>query len=211
MMQISEGSTGIVLDVTPNEAGVSTKDFYFAVDDTVLLSLFVRSVTSGTLSVRMDLVRPDYTKTLIEFPTITGPAAEIMIKEASPATANLRVTATYTGPCNFVVTARGVPSTSGTVKTTSAGITAAAAKKFVVGTAPTEIISQVPVRASVLITNNSSSAILYVGFSQEELTSGNGYPVQPGTGIELTVASGLTVFAASSESNTDVRTLHGGS
>lgn len=75
-----------------------------------------------------------------------------------------------------------------------------------VGTVALQLLAANSARRSVFIFNNSATATLYVG-NDATVSSANGWPIQPKSGLVIEKAATAAVWAISSGAATDVRTL----
>lgn len=213
---IQTGKEVKILDESPSTSG--SKEICFNIDsDTVIISLEVLS-TSGDVDVDVytlgdvdDDVTPIQFQ-VIDFPTVSAPTTELVIKKAASSLQKIRVVVTYTDACAYRIRCRGISVGETSVK--FSGATAAAHSGTTIGPAATLIIPvSLADRNGVSLVNNHATGILYVGFTSG-VTVGPGAlagtPVKPGGSIGLDVAAGLTVYGISDGATLDIRILEVG-
>lgn len=194
-----------VMDITATEAGTQTAKF--AIDaESVLFSLYVGTV-SGDVNVTVYTYGLDgHEVPIIEFPTVSAPTTELLLRKAASALQLIKVVVTYTDACTFNLRARGASAEAASFQILSAN-TFRASQKDVTTTAGTLIAAALSDRNGVLITNNNvgGNEILYLGGSLLEATTGVGTPIRPGGNITLDIAAGAEIYAVADNGTIDVR------
>lgn len=207
MRPLDTGKTITVL--SKNESTAGTESQTFTIDsEAVLFSLYVTSVT-GTLNISVH-TQADTGKSIkvLDFPAITGPTTDLLLRKIADVMSIVRVDVTWTGACQFELRARGV--SGGTTSVKLAGATNAKASQINCPASETVLI---PValtdRSGLAIKNNNTTGILYVGFSVGESAPATGWPMGPGESLLVDVAAGQAVYGTGS-TTIDVRVLQAG-
>lgn len=175
--------------------------------DSCLVSLWVSSISSGSLTVRVTTITEVGREfEVITFPAVTGPTTNLLLKKASLAMSRVRVEAVATGPCDFEVDLKGI--SVGEASTKLVGSAAATAVKYTATGTPAILIpSSLADRTAVQIQNNGPTGTLYLGFSLAEATLASGFPVPVGGQWVGDLASGQVIYAVTSGPSVDVRTI----
>jgi len=175
--------------------------------DSVLVSVFCKSVT-GTLQIRVFTeVDVGEDVEIITFPEITTATANLLIRKAALSMDRVRVEAVYSGASEYSVRVRGIGAGETSVRIE--GQTSATASKEDIGTTPQVIIpSDMEDRTGLILKNNSTSGILYIGFTLAELAEG--YPIGPGESLGMDLAGGQSIYGVSSSGTLDIRILQAG-
>jgi len=182
--------------VTKTNAPANVEEHYLSIDsDTVLISLYVSSLSSGTFNVDVyTLTTDDKLSKVISFPTLTAPTSELLLRKAAAVMQRIKVVITYTGTASFEVRARGLSAGEMSVKIQ--GASTAKAQKLTVGMTPGLLIpAALNGRSSLVLKNNNASGTLYLGFTLTEATTAIGYPLGPGESMGLDLESGAEVYA----------------
>jgi hypothetical protein len=183
----------------------------FSLDaDTVLLSLFVSSLSSGSLSIVAYTFTEEGKETsIISFPPITGPTSELLLRKAAATMSNIRVLVTATGPAVFDLRARGLSSGETSVKIL--GAAEVTTSQLTVGLTPTALLpATLTDRLGVVIRNWSSTDTLFVAESVPKTTTSLGYPLAPGESMGIDLQAGQTLFGVANPSSVDVRIMQAG-
>lgn len=199
-----------VLDQT--ETGAATRISKFTIDsDSILVSLFVESLTSGTLDVEV------WTETeegkelrVIAFPTITSVTTELILRKAAACMSRVYVKVVNTGACTYEVRARGI--TAGELSVRIQGASQGSASSTTVTTTPAPLIPvNLNERSALIIKNfNDSTGTLFIGFTLAEATVADGYPIRPTESLGIDIESGTSIYAVSDTGTVDVRLLQAG-
>lgn len=206
---IPHGKTETVMNLVTTSAG--TRIEYFSVEaDSVLISLFAE-VVSGTLDVSVyTLTEEGKELQVITFPTLNAPTSELLLKKAAAVMSRIKVVATYSGASTFEVRARAIGAGETSVKIL--GASQAKASQLTVGIIPTPLFPvSLTDRAGMIVKNNGTTAILYIGYSIAETASGIGYPIGPGESLGIDLGSGSTIYGRASTGTIDVRLMESAS
>jgi hypothetical protein len=160
-MPTSPLPTGKVLTVFRETAfAVGTDSRAFSLDaDTVLLSLFVSSLSSGTLVVKAYTMTEEGKEVLVNtFPTVSGPTGELLLKKAAAVMGRIRIEVVATGVCGFEVRARGI--TIGEASVRILGATGGTASQTTVGITTQVLIGAgLQDRNGLIIRNNNNTSV----------------------------------------------------
>jgi hypothetical protein len=187
--------------------GSGSRRVSFVLDsDSLLVSLYVRTLTSGTLDVYvLTYTSPGEDVEIIRFPQITAPTTDLLLKKSADTMSNSILVIEYTGSCNLQVVGRGMGS--GTTSARILGATELRASPAPVTTTPALLIPAALVdRAGIVIKNNTPNSILYIGFKLAEATTTIGYPMGGGECIGIDIEAGQEIYAVGSTS-IDVRLI----
>lgn len=114
-MIIHPGTSARLVNTSASAAGVTTKDFVVQ-SDSVLVSVWVSSIT-GSLTVELlDVLDEDKESVALSLPPFVAPSTAVFSQQSGTVTSNVRIKATYTGACDFQVYVRAVgPVSSGSI------------------------------------------------------------------------------------------------
>jgi hypothetical protein len=206
---ISPGKTVIVF--REDTFGPQTQSIVFTSDgDSVLLSLWVGSLSSGTLSVRA-FTQADDTKEveILAFPVISAPTTELLLQKAALALSRVRLEISATGTVGDLdIRAKALSAGETSAKILSAG--SLETSSISIGTSPTLLIaSSLTDRNGLTIKNFGGGGTLYLSEAQAKLPS-SAWPVGPGEVWSLDVNAGVEIWAVSSSGTLDVRLAQSG-
>lgn len=205
---LPRGKEHLLISESPTQAGSKTESI--GIDsDSVLVSLFVTSIT-GTIDVTVYTeVDTGQESEIISFPQINSSTANLLIRKAALSMDRVRVEAVYTGACEYSVRVRGIGAGEASVKIQ--GQSNASASQSNVGTSAQIVIpSTLDDRVGLVLKNNSASGTLYIGFTMAEASLGNAYPLAPGESLGMDLAAGQAIYGLSSSGTIDVRILQAG-
>jgi hypothetical protein len=205
---LPEGKTTPLLVVNPAEQGTWIVEFSLDADS-VLLSLFVDSITSGSLSVEAFAVADEGKEvSIIEFPTITGPTTNLLLRKAAVALSRIKVVVTSTGPASFDLRARGIGAGESTVRIVGASdlVTSTAT----VTTTPTSILPVTLTDRLGVVLRNWTGNVIYLAETAAKANPTQGYPIGIGESLGLDIQAGQEVWAATASGSSDVRIMEAG-
>lgn len=207
---LPQGKQATIFSRTETVAGSASCELTLDAD-TLLASLYVTSITAGSLSVVVEtLTDNDKALVIIEFPTLTAPTTELVLQKAAAAMARVRFTATWTGAVTFDVRARGLGLGETNTKLVGAS-SAVASQKDIDDSAPQVLIPlSLAQRSGLVIRNWSAAGTLYVGFTAPEANPATGYPIAPKEQIGMDLATGATLYAIADAGTIDVRIVEAG-
>lgn len=208
-MLLSVGTQDRILAEATTGAGVSSREGS-TLSDSLLVSLWATSVTSGTLSVTVyTLTDTGREEAVITFPAVSTGTTSLLLRKAAVTLQRFRVTATYTGVCTYEVYVRAISGGE-----SSARILGAATWQVTqadVTTTPALLIpASLDDRAGLLIKNWSDSRNVFVAESLAKIASGDSYPLAPRDGLSMDLAAGAQVYAVAEGGTADVRIVESG-
>jgi hypothetical protein len=210
-MALNPGKTERIISETPTAAGETVREGAI-ISDSLLATLWVDNISSGTLTVTVyTLTDSNKEVELFTFPVLSASTSNLLLKKAGISLQRYKVRATYTGACSYEIHIRAI-SGIGESSTKILGSQNWAVGKAVVSTSPQLLIpAAILDRRGFIIKNNSSSdQIIYVAESAASATAGTGFPLSVGEGLSVDVASGAEVYVVSSASGADVRYAQAG-
>lgn len=193
------------------QTAAGTESVRFSVDaETVLLSAAIIS-TSGDVDIKVYTQGGDdgQEMQIISFPTISAPTTSLVMKKAAQTLQRVRVEVTFTGACSYNIRARGISGGAADVRILGA-TDATASASTVTTTAGVLVPSALTDRSGVVLKNNNSTGIMYIGFTMAQAATSIGYPVGPQEALALDVDSGVEVYAVADAGTIDVRILEAG-
>jgi len=201
---LSQGKEAQIFNESPTEAGTMTE--YISVDaDTVLFSLQA-SVITGTLKVNVYTEGGDgATVKTIDFPILSSPTVDLLLRKASATMQRVKVEVIYTGACSFIIRARGTATGEASFKIL--GANDLVTSQFTVTTTVGPVITaSLTDRATVVIKNyNLSSGTLFIGGTALQATVAEGYPVGPQESFVVDVQAGQEIYGVADAGTIDVR------
>lgn len=192
-----------VFNSSPTAAG--TEEYRFIVEaDTVLFSVQA-SVVSGTLKVEVFTEGTDGAEVrTIEFPELSAPTTDLLLRKASATMQKVVVRATYSGACTFVVRARGTATGEASFRILGAN-DLVVSKTSVSTTAGAVVTAALTDRATVVIkNNNSTTGVLYIAETLAKATT-DAYPVGPQESFVVDIQAGQEIFGVADAGTIDVR------
>lgn len=195
----------------------------------ILASLYVNSVTAGTLTVSV------YTMTdvgkeslLFTFPVIAAPTVNLLLRRSGDTLQRFRVVADYTGICDYEVYIRATES-GGTQDVNILGqpidvnvindidVTIVppsqwqTSQQTVTTTAALLIPAAIADRKGILIKNWSAGTDVFLGESLAAANTASGYPLSARDAVALDISAGSAVYAVTSSGTADIRIVQAGS
>lgn len=184
---------------------------YFTIEsDTVLLSLFVETLSAGSVTVTAWTQTEEGREVpIIAFPVLTGPTTELLLRKAPIALNAVRVEVTTTGTATFELRARAIATGEASVRIEAAR--SWSVNQITVPAAPTNLIpAALEDRSGLLIKNYLGNAVLFIAENAAKLIAGEGYPLGPGESVGMDVGAGQEVYGESSGAALDVRIVEAG-
>ena len=209
--RVIEGKTSKLFDGLLTGSGTKCIDFTLDTADTILASLYVRSLTSGTI----DVVVRTYTVTgesvdIITFPTLSAPTADLVLKKAATGLNNMQLCITHTGDAEVSIYGKGIATGEASVRIL--GASEGRASQQTVPSTPTVIVPSALVdRAGLVLKNNDTTKRMYIGFTSGEANTTSGYPISPGESIGIDMAAGVAIWGVAESGTIDVRILEANS
>lgn len=208
-MMLKQGLQEVLVKEAPTSSGSTTKDFSIQ-SDAVLIIVWV-AATSGIIDISVSSILDDGSKEslLIEFPEIKAPTPTLLQKRSAAATTRLRLKITYTGSCDYEVSARAISTGSG--DTRILGATSLQMLQKNVSTPHVVLIpSSTKDRSAIAIKNNSTTGTIYIGETVAKANIAKGWPIGPKDALGLDVQAGVELYAISDGPVCDIRIIESG-
>ena len=228
-MLIQQGTQNRVIHETTAGAGVTTRDGS-VISDSLLVSLWVDSIASGTLILQVYTLTEDGKQLLLyTFPTLSAPSSILTLSGPLPSLQRFQLVATYTGICQYEVYVRAVSTPAGstvTIANQPVDVTVVGGSFDVSIASPTDwmtqqvtvtstpallIASSLSDRQSLLVKNWDPTNTIYIAESLTNATSLVGYPLSARDGIAIDLAPGAAIYAVTASGTADVRIVQAGS
>lgn len=209
-MFLTKGTQERLIVETTAGAGTTSKEGSIG-SDTLLVSLWVDSISSGNLVVTVYTLTDENKQVkIIQFPEITAGTTELLLKKSAVSLQRYRVIATYSGSCSYEIYVRAI--SAGETNTRILGSASWSIGKSTVGIEPALLIpAAINDRRGLIIKNNSgSNQIVYLGESLDKATVADGFPIVPGESFAVDLESGAAVYAVSDIADADVRYAQAG-
>jgi len=202
---VNAGKTVVLFDGTLAGSGVESVDFVLHAD-TLLLSVFVRSVSGNVTVSCSTFTLPGEATTVIDFPTVSAPTTELLLKKAAVALANCQLSINHTAACELQVVAKGL--TAGELNARILAANTATAYSVSVTNTAAVLIPAVLTDRSGLVIKNTSTANVYIGFTLAEASPTSGWLLTQGESLSIDLAAGQAVFAVRGTPGTsDIRII----
>lgn len=174
--------------------------------DSILVSLWVPTVTSGTLEVVIYTLSDTGKEVdIITFPPISAGTTSLLLRKSAVTLQRFRIEATYTGIVEYEVYVRAI-SGAGESSARILGSSNWAVSQLTVGTTATELVpAALTDRSGIVVKNWSSTATVYIAESMANAQVSIGYPLAPRDALALDIAAGASVWAISDTPGADMR------
>lgn len=206
---VTPGKT--VLIFRESSAAADTRTAIFSIDsDSVLVSLYVGLIASGTLDVTVYTVAEEGQETaIVSFPQILGPTTELLLKKSAVALSTIKIVVVTTGIASFDIRAKAIGSGESSVKIQGANDWQVSQTDI-----PAVATLVIPVsltdRSGLVIKNFDAAADLYLAESAAKCTLAIAYPIGPGESLAMDLSAGQEVWGISSAGVIDVRIAEAG-
>lgn len=179
--------------------------------DSILVSLWVPTVTSGTLSVKVYTLSDSGKEVvLITFPILSAGTTELLLRKSAVTLQRFRIEATYTGVVEYEIYVRAITG-AGESSARILGSSNWAVSQKDIPTSSTELIpSSLTDRSGLVIKNWSATATVYIGEDSSKAQISLGYPLAPRDALALDIAAGASVWAISDSGVADIRIAQSG-
>lgn len=187
----------------------------FTIDsDSVQAALYVGAIT-GSVDVKFYTVTNDGELEIIEFPTITAPLGEILLRKAAASMSRVKAVVTCTGSASINLVARAI--TAGESSVVIEGADNWRTEGYTVTTTPAVLIPAALVdRRGLAIRNYNNSGLLYIAETLAKVTGGttpaalpHAFILKAGESIQIDITAGSAVYAVG-DTTIDVRTIEVG-
>jgi hypothetical protein len=191
-------------------AGIYSRTFTLDAD-AVLVSLFVSSISTGSLDVVIYTETEEGKEYLVgTFPSITSATSNLLIKKSAVALSRIRIQATLVGgPATYEIRARGIAIGEASVRIQGA-VSGSSSSVTATNTTGVLIPSNLADRTSLIIKNNSNAGTLFIGFTPAEATLTNGYPLGPHESLGIDIEAGTVIYSVADVPSIDIRLLQAG-
>lgn len=208
-MHISTGTQTRLLKEITTAAGSTSREGSIE-SDAILVSLWVESIVSGSVTVEVySLTEDNQSRFEFSFPAVSGPTLQYLQRKSGVKFQRFRVVATYDDVTSYEIYVRAV-SNAGESSTSILGAASLSTSHVDISTAPSVLIpSALEDRNGLTIKNWTGAATLYVSESLAKLPA-DAWPLTPGEVWSLDVAAGVTIYAVSSSGVIDVRIAQSG-
>lgn len=208
-MLINTGTQERLIKEVTEGAGSTVKEGSIR-SDSLVATVYVDSVSSGTLTITVRTLTDNGKEVdIINFPVISAPTTDLLLKKSGVSMQRFKVTATYTGVCEYEVYVRAIEGV-GESSVRIIGPANLSTSSVTVGTSPQVLLaSSLTDRNGLTIKNYSGTGTLFVSEDSGKLTA-DAWPVAPGEVWFLDVASGVTLYAVSTSGSLDIRIAEAG-
>lgn len=208
-MLLSPGTQDRYISETTVGSGSTVKEGSI-LTDSILATLWVNSIGSGTLSVSIyTLTDVGKEALLFSFPVVSASTTNLLLKKAAISLQRFRIVATYTGICNYEVYVRAVEG-AGESSSVIQGAGSLTSDQTSIGTTPTILIASILTdRQGLVVKNWSTTGNLFISESAGKLP-GQGWPLAPKDAIALDVGAGTAIYGVSDAGTLDIRILQAG-
>lgn len=209
-MLINNGTQERLIDEITVGSGSTVREGSIK-SDSILVSLWVDSVTSGTLSVSVYTLTDAGKETeVITFPDISSNTTELLLRKSAVSLQRFRVVANYTGVCEYEVYVRAIEG-AGESSARILGATNWKVSQATVGTTAAVLIgAALSDRAGVVVKNWSVTQTIYLAETLAKATVGLGYPLAARDAIAMDIAAGAEVYAVADAAGADARIAESG-
>lgn len=209
-MLIHPGTQERFLAEVTTGAGTSEREGSIQ-SDSLLATLWVNSISSGTLSVVVYTeTEPGKDRDIITFPTVSAPSSELLMRKAGVSLQKFRVVVTYTGVCDYEIYIRateGIGESSNKIL----GADSWKVSSTTVTTTPGILIpASLEDRNGLVIKNWSPTGSVFIAETLAKATTAIGYPLAPKDALALDVAAGVSVYAVADAGSVDIRIAESG-
>lgn len=209
-MLINVGTQERMLLESPTEAGSKSVEGSIR-SDSLVATLWVDSVTAGTLSITFYTLTDTGKETeLFHFPDVTAGTTNLLLKKSGISLQRFRIQANYSGACTYEVYVRAVEG-AGESSTRILGSSDWRVSQLNISTTPVILIAaSLEDRNGVLVKNWDNTGTLYIGESLAKADPTVGYPLAPKDALALDIAAGAAVYAVGTQAVVDVRVAEAG-
>jgi hypothetical protein len=209
-MLLNNGTQERLISETTVASGTTVKEGSIK-SDSLLVSLWVDSVSSGTLSITVyTLTDTGKEVEVITFPTLSTNTTNLLLRKSAVSLQRFRVVATYTGVCTYEIYVRAIEG-AGESSSKILGSDNWKVSQVTVGTSAVVLVAAALTdRSGILVKNWSSSQTVYIAETLVKATSAVGYPLAPRDALALDIAAGASVYAISDAANADLRLAEAG-
>lgn len=231
-MLIHSGTQERLIAESPAAAGSTSREGS-VMSDSILATLWVNSITSGTLTVSVYTLTDTGKEVLLfSFPVLAAPSTTLVLQKSGVSLQRFRVQATYTGACDYEVYIRAISGASSgsqdvNIINQPISVTVDSGDIDVHIQPPsmweTSQVTVTPVaailipavlfdRKGILVKNWSSTQIdVYIGESLLAANIASGYPLSARDALAVDLSAGSALYGVTSSGSADVRIVQAGS
>lgn len=209
-MLLNNGTQERLISETTVAGGSTVKEGSIK-SDSLLVSLWVDSVSSGTLSITVyTLTDAGKEVEVITFPTLSTNTTNLLLRKSAVSLQRFRVVATYTGVCSYEIYVRAIEG-AGESSSKILGSDNWKVSQLTIGTSAVILVAAALTdRSGILVKNWSNSQTVYIADTIVKATSSVGYPLAPRDALALDIAAGASVYAVSDAAGADLRLAEAG-
>lgn len=227
-MLITTGTQDRVIKEVTTGAGITSREGS-VISSAILATLWVSSVTSGTLDVVVyTLTDTGKEVQVLAFPTQSGATVNLLLQKSGPVVQRFRVQATYTGIADYEVYIRATDS-GGTQDVTILGqpidvnvvggdvtVTIVPPSQWQTSQVTATNVSTILIpaaisdRKGILIKNWSTDTDVFIGESAPAANTASGYPLSARDAVALDLTAGSAVYAVTASGTADIRIVQAG-
>jgi hypothetical protein len=228
-MLINTGTQVRFINETTVGAGTTSLDGSLK-GDSLLASLYVDSISSGTLTVSVFTLTDSGKEALLfSFPIVAAPTASLLLKASGISLQRFRVQADYTGICTYEVYVRSIDGVgtqdinvlgqpiqvtvaSGNIDVRILPPSVWQTSQVTVGTSAVTIIpAALTDRKGLLVKNWSSTTDCYIAESLPAASTATAYPLSARDAIAIDLTAGTAVYGITVSGTADIRIVQAGS
>lgn len=179
--------------------------------DSLLATLFIDSISSGTLDVSLYTLTAEGKATLLfSFPQLSAPSTTLLLKKSAVSMQRFLIKAIYTGVCSYEVYVRAITGAGESSTKILGSPTWAVSQEDVSATAIELIPSSLLDRQGILIKNWSQASTVYLAETEAKALNNIGYPLGPRDAVAMDIAAGASVWAIADFGTADIRIAESG-
>lgn len=173
--------------------------------DSIAVSLWVGSVTSGSLTITVYTLTDEGKEVvLITFPEVTTGTAALLLRKSAVTMQRFRIVATYDDICEYEVYVRAITGSGESSAKIAGGLSFTTSKTIIPNTPAILVPLSLVDRDGMSILNSSPTTILYISEDTAKLPA-QAYPIYPGQAFSMDVAAGVVIYAMAASGTCDIR------
>lgn len=173
--------------------------------DSILVSLWVDSVSSGALTVVISTLTDEGKEVpVITFPVVTTGTTQLLLRKSAVTFQRFRVVASYDDVCQYEIYVRAVEGAGESSARISGGLALTTSKTIIPSTPTILVPLSLEDRNSMSVLNTSPTTIMWISEDSTKLPL-EAYPIYPGQSFALDVAAGVVIYALADSGTCDVR------
>lgn len=209
-MLIHPGTQERVVTETTTGSGSTIREGSIQ-SDSLLVTLWAQSVTSGSLSVSVfTLTDEGREKEIITFPALVAPTTELLLRKSAVSLQRFRIVATYSGICEYEIYVRAIEGAGESSSKIAGAGSWSVSQTNVTTVAGVLIASTLTDRAGVLVKNWGTTGTIFIAESLIKADAAIGYPLAAKDALALDISAGTAVYAVADTGPIDVRIVQAG-